>query len=257
MIRKAFSFVTLSLMSAFLIAVPLRVLHTNDTHGAYQPRSYGSGENARLLGGYVALEAHLSRLRAEVSRSIYLDAGDQQTGTVFAALEHNGAIGGAVIEVFNHLALDATTYGNHEFDYSLDNLRRLTKLANYSFVSTNVIVSRTALPFGDKPTHIIKLDSLKVGIMGLTLTDLAEKVKIENVRELFVKEYTYAINEYLDELDSKTDLIILLTHNGFEADSLLATMLDDRVDIIIGGHTHTYISQPKQVNGIYILQAGS
>lgn len=240
-----------------LFGVSLRIHYTNDTHGASLPRDYKTAEGKISLGGYGSLDYQLTRSRAEVPRSIYLDAGDQQTGTAFAARSYRGAIGGAVVEAFNLLHLDATTFGNHEFDQSIPNLKRLKKLAQYPYLSANLIDKKTSKSFGDKPYTIIRTDSLAIGVIGLTLTELPEKVKAENVAFLNILPYKTAVNKYLDELDRKTDLIVLITHLGLPADSLLATELDSRVDLILGGHTHDWLPEPLLVNGIYICQAAS
>jgi len=255
---KRFLFTAFCLLALLnLSAVPLRINYTNDTHGASLPLEYDSPDGPVLLGGYSALEYHLNRSRGEVKRGIYLDAGDQQTGTAFAAARHRNAIGGAVVEVFNLLRLDAATFGNHEFDQKPANLKRLMRLARYPFVSTNLLDKETGRSFGDKPWHIIRRDSLKIGILGLTLVELPEKVSIDHVKDLQILDYKSALDAHLDRLDKATDLIVLITHLGLEADSLLATQLDGRVDLIIGGHTHHWLPEPLQVNGIYICQAGS
>lgn len=252
------SFLMLGLLTVVgLVAVPLRILHTNDTHGAYEARNYRRAEGNVALGGYLSLWEHLDQLRNEAPRSVYLDAGDQQTGTAFAAMNYAGAVGGAVIQVFNRLGLDASTFGNHEFDHSPANLERLMAMARYPFVSSNLIDKRKGRGWGDNAWRVVERDSIRIGVLGLTLVELPEKVKIENVAHLEILPYKAAIERYLDDLDKATDLIVILSHNGFEADSLLATQLDDRVDLIIGGHSHSYINAPKRVNGIYILQAGS
>lgn len=248
-------FASLALLS--LSAIPLRIHYTNDTHGASLPLKYDSEQGPVLLGGYPALEYHLNQSRKQARRSLYLDAGDQQTGTAFAAEVYKGATGGAVIEVFNKLKLDASTFGNHEFDQKPANLKRLMKRAKYPFISTNLLDKKTGKSFGDKPYQIIKLDSLKVGILGLTLTELPEKVSISNVAGLDILDYKTALEAHLDKLDRATDLIVIISHLGREADSLLATQLDSRVDLIIGGHSHDWLPQPLLVNGIYICQAAS
>lgn len=247
----------INLLALGIFAIPLRILHTNDTHGAYLPQSYSTEEGYITLGGYLNLWEHLEEQRQAAPRSIYLDAGDQQTGSAFAAMEYDGAIGGAVIKVFNHLQPDAATFGNHEFDQNPDNLERLIELAEYPFISSNIIDLNTNQPLGNKPWHIIQLDSLKIGVLGLTLVELPEKVRRSNVEHLQILPYKEAIDLYLDELHDSTDLIIVLTHNGIEADIQLALELDERIHLIIGGHTHSYIDEPLVVNGIHIAQAGS
>jgi len=251
--KKPLLFLLTLVFVCVLSAVPLRILHTNDTHGSYQAQKTKSGD---YIGGYINLEYHLGQARSTAARAIYLDAGDQQTGSIFASMTHKGAVGGAVIEAFNHLQLDATTFGNHEFDHSYANTIKLTELANYPFVSTN-LRSKQGKAIGQTPYKIIALDSLKIGVMGLTLVELPEKVKRENISELNILPYKQAIDEYIDYVDANSDLVILITHLGFEADSLLATTLDNRIDLIIGGHSHVNIDEPLQVNGIYIASAGS
>ncbi len=245
-----------SLLLGILLSLPLRVFYTNDTHGTYLPRTYSIDGERVLRGGYAELEHVLDRQRAEVSRSIYLDAGDQQTGSAFASMELDGVTGAAVIDVFNFLKLDAACLGNHEFDISLANTRKLIERAKYPFVTTNITNKADNNNF-NLPYTIIKTDSLNIGVLGLTLTELPIKVKAENVAEINILPYKASIDKYIDELAQKTDLIILLTHNGFEADSLLATRLDRRISLIIGGHSHTVLHKPKVVNGIPIVQAGS
>ncbi|HQP33014.1 MAG TPA: bifunctional UDP-sugar hydrolase/5'-nucleotidase [Candidatus Cloacimonas sp.] len=238
--------------AVFIYAVPVTILHTNDTHSAYLPQNSKYGK----IGGYAALEYYLNAEREKTPVSLYLDAGDQQTGSIFSSLSYADAIGGAVIKVFNYLHLDAATYGNHEFDYTQENTIKLRELANYPFITSNILDEKNQ-PFGNMPYQIFSLDSLKIGIMGLTLTELPEKVKRENITGLTILPYKEAIDNYIEEVDKQSDLIILLTHNGLEADSLLATVLDNRIDLIIGGHSHTVISEPFKVNGIYIASTGS
>ncbi|MDY0151109.1 MAG: bifunctional UDP-sugar hydrolase/5'-nucleotidase [Candidatus Cloacimonas sp.] len=250
--KRTLSIVALLLITIVLGAVPIRILHTNDSHGSYIPQKSKQG----AWSGYATLEYYLNQERSASKRTLYLDAGDQQTGSVFASLPFKSAIGGAVIESFNLLKLDASTFGNHEFDQSQANTIQLNKLANYPFISTN-LQTQDGKPFGGVPYKIFSLDSLKVGVFGFTLTELPEKVRHESIAGLKILPYKQALDKYLDEVDKQTDLIILLTHIGYEADSLLATSLDNRVDLIIGGHSHVFIDNPMQVNGIYIASAGS
>lgn len=238
-----------------LFALPLSIFYTGDTHGVYEPKfDEASGLNH---GGYLVLEEILNAARSASPRSVYLDSGDQQTGTIFASLVDNNVYGGAVIEVFNRLRLDASVFGNHEFDFSYTNTRDLAALANYPFVCTNLLDKSTRQPIGGNPYTIIEKDGLKIGVFGITLELLPEKVKAQNVSSVRILPPADAINMYLDEVDLRTDLIVVLTHQGFEADSLLAESLDSRVDIIIGGHDHIWAEQPFFINGKYLLYSGS
>ena len=241
---------------ASLAAAPLRIFYTGDTHGVYSAKEVKP--DSLWQGGYLILEEHLNRLRSQSDMpSLYLDSGDQQTGTIFASLVEDGVHGGAVLQVFNRLGLDASVYGNHEFDFSYGNTRDLARLASYPFVCTNLLDKSTGKSVSGTPWTIIERGGLRIGIFGITLELLPEKVKAENVRSVRILPPADAINLHLDEVDLKTDLIVVLSHQGFEADSLLATQLDDRVDLIIGGHDHIWAKQPPRVNGKYLLYSGS
>jgi 2',3'-cyclic-nucleotide 2'-phosphodiesterase (5'-nucleotidase family) len=245
----------LILLLSLISALPLRVLYTGDTHGAWESKPLN--QDGGWKGGYQILEHHLAQQRNSAERSIYLDSGDQQTGSVFSSLVEDGVVGGAVVEVFNRLGLEACTFGNHEFDFSYSNTRDLVKLAKYPFLSANLIDRVTGKTVGSTPYALFDKEGIRVGVLGLTLVELPEKVKAENVASLDILPYKEAVERYLDELDKQSDLIILLTHNGFRADSLLAESLDDRVDLIIGGHDHIALDEPYRVNGKYLLYSGS
>ena len=250
-----FSLLRVTILSLFTLcfialnAAPLRILHTNDSHAAYE-----AGRNG--LGGYLALEYHISQARGEAQNSLYLDAGDMQTGSIFSYMDYQGLRGGAVLEVFGRLNLDAATLGNHEFDVSYDHAKAMVDKAPFPFLSANIL-DIDGSSFGRSAYQIFERGELKIGVIGLTIQSLPLRVKAENVKDLTILPYKDAVDKILPEVDANSDLIILLTHNGWEADSLLATQLDERVDIIIGGHSHVFIDQPTQVNGIYMLSAGS
>ncbi|MDZ4121906.1 MAG: bifunctional UDP-sugar hydrolase/5'-nucleotidase [Candidatus Cloacimonadaceae bacterium] len=254
--KKLLSTFVLILIYIQIFGINLRIFYTNDSHGTYLPRTYTIDGKRHELGGYSELESVLNIARAEVTRSIYLDAGDQQTGSAFSGLKFNDAVGGAVIEVFNLLKLDAACLGNHEFDISLANTKKLIELAKYPCITTNITNKQDNANF-NRPYTIIETDSLRIGVLGLTLVELPEKVRAANVKDINILPYQEAIEAYIDEVHAKSDLIVLLTHNGFAADSLLATQLDDRISLIIGGHSHTMLPQAVEVNGILIVQTGA
>ncbi len=255
--KKVIIIIWIGLLAGVLCSEELHLFFTNDTHGAYLPRYQRTDKGNILSGGYVNLHNHLTSRRQQLENTLWLDAGDQQTGSIFSSLNYDGISGGAVVEAFNLMSLDAATLGNHEFDQSFDNTLKLINAAKYSYLSANLVDKRTNKPLTGKPYEIFRRGNLKIGVLGLTLTELPEKVKAENVRDISILPYGEAIDKYIAELDEQTDLIILLTHNGFRADSLLATQLDDRVDVIVGGHSHHALLRPMEVNNILILQAGA
>lgn len=227
----------------------LRILHTNDSHAAYEAHYDG-------IGGYLALEYHLDEARKDAEHSLYLDAGDMQTGSIFSFLEYEGLKGGAILEVFDRLDLDAMTLGNHEFDISYDHAEALVQKSPFPVLSAN-LHTESGESFGTEPYKIFKRGRNRIGVMGLTIDSLPLRVKPENVEPLTISPYLEALDRYLPQLRAKSDIVILLTHNGWDADSLLATQIQGGVDMIIGGHSHIAIDSPMKINDIYIASAGS
>nr|MDK2850982.1 5-nucleotidase / UDP-sugar diphosphatase [Candidatus Cloacimonadota bacterium] len=249
MTKRFLVLLLLIIISCSLAAESLRILHTNDSHAAYEPSSDG-------IGGYTALEYHLTQSRSEVEHSLWLDAGDMLTGTIFSSLEYENLVGGAVLETFSRLGIDAATYGNHEFDISYAHAKALTERADFPFYSANLL-NADGSSFGDGKYGIFEMGAVSVGVIGLTIQSLPDRVKAENVQDIEILPYAEALDAILDEVDEATDLIVLLTHNGFDQDQELARALDDRVDLIIGGHSHLATTKPVVENGIYILSSGS
>ncbi|MFW5627952.1 MAG: bifunctional metallophosphatase/5'-nucleotidase [Candidatus Cloacimonadaceae bacterium] len=243
--------ILLFILFLFLFACSqnIRILHTNDSHAAYEPHYDG-------IGGYLALEYHLNQEREGAENHLYLDAGDMQTGSIFSSLEYQGLRGGAILEVFDRLQLDASTLGNHEFDISFEHAEALVQNSPFPVLSANLL-TEDGESFGTEPYKVFTRGKIKIGVMGLTIDSLPLRVKPENVEPLTILPYLDALDKYLPKLRAESDITILLTHNGWEADSLLATQIDGGVDMIIGGHSHIAIDSPLKINNIYIASAGS
>jgi len=170
--NKTFSLLLVLAFFSVLSALPLSIFYTGDSHGAFEAKL---GKDGLKYGGYPVLEEVLNRERAQVERSLFLDSGDQQTGSIFASLVDDGVHGGAVIDVFNLLGLDASVFGNHEFDFSYQNTKDLARRAKYPFVCTNMIDTPTGKPLGGSLFTILEKDGLRVGIFGITLELLPER----------------------------------------------------------------------------------
>ncbi len=243
------------LLSTILNAVPIRILFTNDTHSYYLPQKFQMGDQKIMLGGYANLERLLNHERSAYLRNLTFDSGDQHTGTAFSSYIYESVKGGAVVEVFNKLGYSAATFGNHEFDNSLSDAKGYMRLAKYPYINSNLMEDKEY--FSQYTYKIFQFDSLNVGVIGLIMTELPEKVTLASIKGLSVLPYKQAIDKVIDEVDKQSDLVIILTHIGVDADSLLATQLDSRVDLILGGHTHAILEQPLMVNGILITQTGA
>ena len=235
----------------------ITILHTNDMHGAFVPsKATWIKENPKpLIGGFLALAHYLKEARSQTSNTLLLDAGDLMTGNEICNIEHKGAKGGALIDMMNLMGYEGMTIGNHEFDISQENVVKLIEISEFPIYSANLYREDGQL-FAPAAYHIYNKHGLRIGVIGIITESLYGVLHHDKRRGLVVKSNAETIEKIVDEIDSGTDLIVVLSHCGAEADSVLAENLDRRVDVIVGGHSHTRIYQPRKVNHILIAQAG-
>jgi 2',3'-cyclic-nucleotide 2'-phosphodiesterase (5'-nucleotidase family) len=236
----------------------ITILHTNDTHGAFLPdrATWIKTTPPPQVGGFLALNSHIQTLRAANKNTLLLDAGDLMTGNMLCNIEFKGAKGGALVHFMNKMGYEGMTIGNHEFDLSQQNLKNLIKLAEFPVISANLFQTNGEL-FAPAAWHIYRKDDLRVGVIGVITEELFSVLNADRREGLEVKSSATTVEKIIDQIDSKTDLIIVLSHSGFKEDSVLATKLSRRVDVIVGGHSHTRLKKPVKVNGILIVQAGA
>lgn len=225
------------------------ILHWNDLHSANIP--YKPGKADYFVGGYANLAGYIDSLRHLYPHAIVLNAGDDFQGSPVSNLTH----GLSQILILNKIRPSAFTIGNHEFDYGIPNLRETLARANFPVLCSNLYDS-TKNDLLVKPYFIGNNGMLNVAIIGAITNDLQTLALPKNLKGIGILDQVVQIRKYVAEVEPITDLIILVTHNGLEEDSLLATQLTG-VDVIIGGHSHSYLRQPMQVNNILICQAGS
>lgn len=230
----------------------ITILHSNDLHGDFLAEEVDS----RLVGGVSMLSGYVSKVRREEKNTIYCIAGDMFRGSVIDS-EFRGI---STIEIMNMLSPDVVTVGNHEIDYGIAHLLFLEKCAKFPIINANLhITTNNARLF--KSHQLIEIDGMKVLFIGIITETVLSMARKEALIGGFVdihdaaSEVERICNAY-HSLD--VDCTVLLTHIGFEEDKLLAAKLDPTlgVDIIIGGHSHTYLEKPEEVNGILIAQVG-
>mgnify|MGYP000717840191 CR=1 FL=1 len=219
----------------------LTILHTNDVHAHYLPFDKNGSEcgedTSQCWGGAARLATLVAELRARSVNPLLLDAGDQFQGTLF----YNQYKGQDARELMNAIGYDAMTLGNHEFDSGPDLLSEFAAKVNFPIVSANLeIAPSLALAAYVKPYTVIPVGGDKIGVFGLITQDLPSlsspgpDIKVADVAE--------TARQMVAELEKQgVDKIIALTHIGYLADKDLAAKVDG-IDIIIGGHSHTLLS---------------
>jgi 5'-nucleotidase / UDP-sugar diphosphatase len=245
---------------SFLLSQPktITILHTNDIHAHFEPHeAFWVHQSPKpMIGGINELSFAIDSLRKINAVTLTLDAGDVMTGDPISDLEYKGADGGALFEMMDRIGYDAWCFGNHDFDISQSNLIALTKIADFPSLCANVVNDQGQLSLNNKAFIIINKGGLRIGIIGIITDDMPHLVSHENLKGLTFLSPVKTTQKYVDELTSHTDLIIALTHEGVDADSVLAMNVHG-LDIIVGGHSHTRLTKPKIVNNVIIVQTGA
>lgn len=238
-------------LSPQLIAAPnlkrttkITILHTNDTHSNIDcfPATHAKYPN---LGGVSRRHELITQVRQEEEHVLLLDAGD-----IFQGTPYFNRFGGVLeMKLMTHLGYDAATMGNHDFDIGMDGFLKAKEYANFPFLCANYDFSNTIMDGKTKPYQIFNKGGVKIGVFGLGV-ELKGLVPDLNYKETKYLNPVETANEIIRQLkQEKVDLIICLSHLGYEytndkiSDRKLAQQTDG-IDLIIGGHTHTFLEKP-------------
>ncbi len=227
----------------------LVLLHTNDHHGSVLPKEGQAGLAERAT--------FFKAVRAQNSQVLILDAGDINTGPALS----NMFDAEPDIKAYNMMGYDVGILGNHEFDGTYEKLQNQLAMFNYPIVNANIMdKSGNQLP-GTVPYIVKNYDGIRVGIFGLTtkrtveLTAAGPDVEFTDEIEAAKKIVPILINE------EKVDIVIALTHIGDveEAENhttspKLAEAVSG-INIIIDGHSHSFMEKPMKVGETYIISA--
>ena len=231
----------------------LTILHSNDLHGDFLPQEVEGVQT----GGISRLPGYVKQARAEAKGGlIYALAGDMFRGSIIDS-EYRGL---STIDLVNVLDPDIATVGNHEVDYGLAHLLFLERCATFPIINANLFITMNNTRLF-QPYLTCKVGGLNVLFIGILTDEVIASTKQEKVIGAFVdiEEAAREVGIICDNYRTRhTDLTVQLTHIGLEKDRELAALLDPDfgVDLIIGGHSHTFMEEPEVVNGIPIVQAG-
>jgi len=231
----------------------LTLLHSNDLHGDFLAENV----DEKLIGGVSQLSGYINKVRAEEDNVIYAIAGDMFRGSVIDS-EYQGI---STIEIMNALAPDIVTVGNHEVDYGFSHLLFIEKCAKFPIINANLHITTNGARLFE-PYKVIEIDGMKILFIGIVTEEVLSSAKKEGLigtiinTEEAAKEIGKICNAH-NAID--IDFTVVLTHIGWQEDHHLAELLDPNwgVDVIIGGHSHTFIEKPDIVNNIAIVQAGT
>lgn len=228
----------------------LEVLHTNDTHSCIMPLNPNLADTAVAgRGGFLRRVAMIKEERAKNPDLLLIDSGDFSQGSPFYTMFK----GDVEVGLMNLMGYDAVTIGNHEFDFGLENMARIFKMAKFPVVCANYDFTGTCVEGLVKPYVIIKRNGLKIGLFGLSpqLEGLVDLSKCKGVTYLDPVEVGNRVAAELKH-DKKCDVVICVSHLGWLRpdemgdQKLLASSKD--IDLVLGGHSHSYFKALRYVN---------
>ncbi|WP_426430759.1 bifunctional metallophosphatase/5'-nucleotidase [Winogradskyella sp. HB-48] len=225
----------------------ITILHTNDVHSHIDP--FGPNDKRNANKGGIARRAILvENIRKENPNTLLLDAGDIFQGTPY----FNYYGGELEFKLMSMLNYDLATIGNHDFDNGIDGLYAQLPHAKFEFVSANYDFSNTVMDTHVKPYKVLVKDGVRIGVFGLgiQLEGLVDKKMYKETVYHNPIEVAQDMSRILKEEES-CDLVICLSHIGYYyekhpdrvCDLILAKSTKD-IDLIIGGHTHTFLPKP-------------
>lgn len=228
----------------------ITILHTNDTHSHID--AFASDHaNFPNQGGVAKRATLIQQIRKESENVLLLDAGDMFQGTPY----FNFYGGELELKCMNYLGYDAATIGNHEFDNGVDALAAQLPTAKFDILNANYDFKNTLVYEHVKPYKTYVKDGIKIGIFGLgvKLDGLVNKAQYKETKYLNPIEIAQDMTRILKERE-KCDLIICLSHLGYDYPNesqmigdLELAQKTNNIDLIIGGHTHTFLDKPTVV----------
>ncbi|MBT4960612.1 MAG: bifunctional metallophosphatase/5'-nucleotidase [Flavobacteriaceae bacterium] len=231
----------------------ITILHTNDVHSHIDPFPENDPINPNS-GGVVARSNLINFIKKGNPNTLVLDAGDVFQGTPY----FNFFEGEVELKLMSKMGYNASTLGNHEFDNGIEKLAKSLKHANFSFLNSNYTFKNTALENKISKYKIFNIDGIKIGVFGLgiELNGLVEKKLYTGINYLDPVEISIDITNEL-KFNHNCDLIICLSHLGFSYSKDKNIMCDlvlakktRNIDLIIGGHTHTFLEKPVQIKNL-------
>lgn len=229
----------------------ITILHTNDQHSRIEPFETSNDERYSNKGGFARRAKLIHQIRQQEKNVMLLDAGDVFQGTPY----FNFYKGELEYKLMSQMGYDASTIGNHEFDNGLEGIKSQLPHAKFNLINSNYDFSNTILDGHIKPYEIFVKDGIKIGIfgVGIELQGLVGKDMYKETVYHDPIEIAQDMARMLRE-EKKCDLVICLSHIGYEFKNEPNKVCDldlaqktSGIDLIIGGHTHTFLDKPQEL----------
>ena len=228
-------------------AVRITILH--DMHSRVEPFPSDGRKNGGL-GGMARRATLIKKIKEQEKNVLLFDAGDIVQGTPYFNF-----FGGEVeLKLMSQMGYDASTLGNHDFDNGIDGLEKMLPFAKFPYLIANYDFSgESGLKNAFQPYKIFEKQGIKIGVFGLGI-ELKGLVLDKNFGATKYIDPVGVAKEMVQTLKSKNcEIIVCLSHLGYKyenepkiSDVALAQKVEG-IDLIIGGHTHTFLDKPEKV----------
>lgn len=221
----------------------LVILHTNDTHSTIFPLNVNLADTLKAgRGGFMRRVAMLNEERKKEPELLLFDSGDFSQGSPYYTLFK----GDIEVGLMNQMRYDAVVIGNHEFDFGLDNMARIFRMAKFPILCANYDFTGTPVEGLVKPYVILKRKGMKIGVFGLSpaMEGLVDTAKCHGVK--FLDPIVVAKDMVRTLKQRRCDLIICLSHLGWHIrgiDDKQVIENTEGLDLVLGGHSHSFFEQ--------------
>lgn len=229
----------------------LLILHTNDTHSCVMPLKTTLADTLQAgRGGFLRRLAMLGQERQKNPDLLLFDSGDFSQGSSYYSMFK----GDVEVGLMNMMRYDAATIGNHEFDFGMENMARLFRMADFPIVCANYDFTGTCVEGLVKPYVVIRRNGVKIGVFGLS-PKMKGLVSDKNCVGVKYLDPVKAAQKTADLLKNKEkcDLVVCISHLGWNIggdDDVLVMKNTRNIDIVLGGHSHSYFKQEKWVKNL-------
>ena len=230
----------------------LVILHTNDTHSQIFPITPQLPDTMKAgRGGFLRRLVMLKEERSKHPDLIYFDSGDFFQGSAYFTMFK----GDVEIGLMNQMGIDASTIGNHEYDFGLENMAAMFKKANFPILCANYDFTGTPMEGVTKPWIIVKRNGVKIGVFAVCpkLKGLVSDKNCPGVKYLDPAKVALETATMLKQ-EKKCDIVVCLSHLGWESnrgeDDQYMIQNSRNIDLVLGGHTHTYMQQLEHWNNM-------
>ena len=229
----------------------LLILHTNDTHSCIMPLKATLADTVKAgRGGYLRRLEMVKSEREKNPDLLLFDSGDFSQGSPYYTMFK----GDVEVGLMNMMHYDAATIGNHEFDFGLENMARLFRMAKFPIVCANYDFTGTCVEGLVKPYVVIKRNGMKIGVFGLA-PEMKGLVSDKNCVGVKFLDPVAKAQEMADILKNKQkcDLVVCISHLGWGTSGVNDQVMMSKtrnIDIVLGGHSHTFFKTLRYVKNL-------